>query len=92
MGISSQGRTLKVKKNWDKTVLIDTSCTECTMGFTEKNFSKPVSKVKGKRKLNTSIKCRQEWQEIVVELVQTKAVARSSDNWVASVDQKSQHT
>ena len=75
------------KKNRDKTILIDTSCTECTMGLAEKkNFSKPVSKVKGKRKLNVSIKCRQEWQEIVVELVQTRAVALSSDNCVASVD------
>ena len=61
-------------------------------GIHRKNFSKPVSKVKGKRNLNTSIKCRQEWQDIVAELVQTRAVAPSSDNWVASVDQKSQHT
>ena len=50
----------------------------------KKKLLKPVSK--GKRKLNTSIKCRQEWGEIVVELVQTRAVAQSSDNWVASVD------
>ena len=40
MGISSQGRTLKLKKkNRDKTILIDTSCTECTIGLAGKKTS-----------------------------------------------------